>query len=181
MKLFMDLIKSLSIYAIPAIFIVILCTGIFRNVKVYDVFVEGAKEGISTVVRIIPPLVGLLVAVAVFRASGALDLLIYAFKPAALLLGIPPEVLPLAFLRPISGSASLALVSDIIKEYGPDSFAGRAASTMMGSTETIFYTLTVYFGSVGVKNIRYTLVAALIADGVSVIASVWACSMFFGK
>lgn len=153
----------------------------YKEVKVYDVFVEGAKEGIKTVVRIIPPLVGLLVAVGVFRASGALDLLIYAARPLASVLGIPSEAMPLAFLRPISGSASLALVSDIIKTHGPDSFIGRVVSTMMGSTETIFYTLTVYFGSVGIKNIRYTLAAALIADMVSVVASVWACTLVFGR
>ncbi len=177
----MELFKSISVYAIPAIFLIILIAGIYKNVKVYDVFVEGAKEGISTVIRILPSLVGLLVAVAVFRASGALDLIVYALKPLASLLSIPSDVVPLAILRPVSGSASLALVSDIIKTNGPDSFVGRLASVMMGSTETIFYTLAVYFGSVGIKNIRYTLVAALIADLTSVIASVWACTLFFGR
>ncbi|MCX7842967.1 MAG: spore maturation protein [Clostridia bacterium] len=177
----MEVLKLLSAYAIPAVFLVILSAGIINDVKVYDVFVEGAKEGISTVARIIPSLVGLLVAVGVFRASGALDLIIYAVRPAAELLGIPSEALPLAFLRPISGSASLALVSDIIKTYGPDSFTGRLASTMMGSTETIFYTLAVYFGAVGIKNIRYTLAAALIADCAGVLASVWICTALFGS
>lgn len=176
----MEVIKLLSDYAIPAIFLVILSVGMYKDVKVYDVFVEGAKEGVTTVVRIIPSLVGLLVAIGVFRASGALDLLVYALGPIARFFGIPSEALPLAILRPISGSASLAMVSDLIKAYGPDSFIGRVVSTMMGSTETIFYTLAVYFGSVGIKNIRYTLVAALIADAVSVIASVWICSLVFG-
>ena len=177
----METIKLLSVYAVPAIFLVILSIGMYQEVKVYDVFIEGAKEGIATVVRIIPSLVGLLVAIGVFRASGALDLLIYAFKPIATFFGIPSEAMPLAFLRPISGSASLALVSDIIKTHGADSFVGRVVSTMMGSTETIFYTLAVYFGSVGIKNIRYTLAAALIADAVSVVASVWVCTLFFGR
>ncbi len=177
----MHIIGVLSAYAIPAIFLVILSFGMWREVKVYDVFVEGAKEGITTVLRIIPSLVGLLVAVGVFRASGALDLLIYAVSPATNAVGIPAEALPLAFLRPISGSASLALVSDIIKNYGPDSFIGRVVSTMMGSTETIFYTLAVYFGAVGIKNIRYTLAAALLADAASVVASVWICGLVFGR
>lgn len=177
----MEIIKSLSSYAIPAIFMFILSFGLLKDVKVYDVFVDGAKEGITTVIRIIPNLVGLLVAVGVFRASGALDLLIYIVKPIGDALSIPTEVLPLAFLRPISGSASLALVSDIIKNYGPDSFIGRTASTMMGSTETIFYTLAVYFGATGIKNIRYTLLAALIADAASVLASVWICGAVFGR
>lgn len=176
----MEIIKALSSYAIATTFLVILSMGMFKEVKVYDMFVEGAKEGLTTIVRIIPHLVGLLVAVGVFRASGALDLLVFAAKPLASLLGIPSEAMPLAFLRPISGSASLALVSDIIEVHGPDSFVGRVVSTMMGSTETIFYTLAVYFGSVGVKNIRYTLVAALIADAASIIASVWACRLVFG-
>ena len=177
----MEIIKTISVYAIPAIFLLILCSGLYRNVKVYDVFVEGAKEGIQTIIRILPSLVGLMVAIGVFRASGALDLIVYAARPVASLFHIPQEAMPLAFLRPISGSASLALVSDIIKTHGPDSFTGRVVSTMMGSTETIFYTLAVYFGSVGIKNIRYTLAAALLAEGASVIASVWICTVVFGR
>lgn len=175
----MELVKSISIYAIPAIFLVILSAGVYKEIKVFDVFVEGAREGLATVIRIMPSLVGLLVAVGVFRASGVLDLLVFAATPAATAAGIPPEALPLAFLRPVSGSASLALVSDIFKAYGPDSMAGRVASTMMGSTETIFYTLTIYFGAVGIKNPRYTLAAALIADLASVLVSSWACAFIF--
>ena len=176
----MNIVKELSIYAIPAIFIIILCVGMYKEVKVYDVFIEGAKEGITTVFKIIPSLVGLMVAVAVFRASGALNLLIFAVKPVTNFLRIPPDALPMVFLRPISGSAALAMLSDIFKVHGPDSFVGRVASTLMGSTETIFYTLAVYFGAVGVKKIRYTLTAALIADLASVIAAVWICTLVFG-
>jgi spore maturation protein B len=176
----MNIVKDLSSYAIPAIFLLILTAGIYKDVKVYDVFLESAKEGITTVMKIIPPLVGLIVAVGVFRASGALELVVYATRPMTSLLKIPSESVPLVFMRPISGSASLALVSDIFKVHGPDSFVGRVTSTLMGSTETIFYTLAVYFGSVGIKNIRYTLVAALIADLASVIASVWICRIVFG-
>lgn len=176
-----EAITILSKYAIPTIFLLILSAGMYREVKVYDVFVEGAREGFTTVIRIIPSLVGLLVAVGVFKASGAMDLLVFALKPLAGMLGIPSEVLPLALLRPVSGSASLALVSETIRTYGPDSFIGRLVSTMMGSTETIFYTLAVYFGSIGVKNIRYTLLAALLADLASVLASVWICTLVFGR
>jgi spore maturation protein B len=177
----MNILRLVSVYAIPAIFLIVLTTGLYKEVKVFEVFLEGAKEGMTTVFKILPSLVGLLVAVGVFRASGALDLLIYAVKPVGSILGIPSQALPLAFLRPISGSASLALVSDILKNHGPDSFIGRVVSTMMGSTETILYTLTIYFGAVGIKNIRYTLAAALLADTVSVITSVWICSIVFGK
>ena len=177
----MEFFKALSLYAIPVLFLIILGFGLIRGIKVYDTFVEGAREGITTIVRIIPTLVGLIVAVAVFRASGALDFLVFLTSPVARLLGIPPEAMPLALLRPVSGSASLALVAETVRIYGPDSYIGRVVSTMMGSTETIFYTLAVYYGSVGIKNIRYTLVAALIADGVSVIAASWACALIFGR
>lgn len=177
----MYIIKAISMYAIPVIFVVILFAGIVKEVRVYDVFVESAKDGVTTIIRIIPSLVGLLVAIGIFKASGALDLLIFTVKPVADIINIPSEVLPLAFLRPISGSASLALVSDTLKTYGPDSYIGRVVSTMMGSTETIFYTVAVYYGAVGIKNIRYTLVAALIADAASVIASVAICTFVFGK
>jgi len=172
---------SVSIYAIPVLFLIILGTGLIRNVNVFDAFVEGASEGVTTIVRILPSLVGLLTAVGVFRASGAMDYLTGLLQPLASFVGIPPEAMPLALLRPVSGSASLALVADIVNLYGPDSFVGRVVSTMMGSTETIFYTLAVYFGSAGIRNIRYTLVAALVADGVSVIASAWICALIFGR
>lgn len=177
----MEKLGSVSGYAIPVIFLLILVLGLYKEVKVYDIFVEGAREGISTIIRIIPTLVGLMVAVGVFKASGALELLVQAFMPLAAILGIPPEAMPLALMRPVSGSASLALVAEIIKTYGPDTYIGRTASTMMGSTETIFYTLAVYYGSVGIKNTRFTLLAALLADLVSVTASAWACAMIFGR
>jgi len=177
----MELIKIISAYAVPAVFFIILCSGLYKGVNVYEVFVDGAKEGLSTTARIVPSLVGLMVAIGVFRASGALDLLAYAVKPVASLIGMPFDAIYLAFLRPVSGSASLALVSDIIKTHGADSFVGRLVSTMMGSSETIFYTLAVYFGSVGIKKIRYTLSAALIAEAASVLASLWICTAVFGR
>lgn len=177
----MQKLGIVSLYAIPIIFLAVLLYGLIKRVKVYDIFVVGAKEGISTIVKIIPTLVGLMVAVGVFKASGALELLIIIIEPIAVFFGIPPETIPLAIMRPVSGSASLAIVNEIITEYGPDSYIGRTASTMMGSTETIFYTLTIYFGSVGIKNIRYTLIAALLADFISVIASAYICAMIFGR
>lgn len=176
----MGIVRHLSDYAVPAIFIIILGIAVLKKVKAYDVFVEGAKDGIDTTIKIIPSLVGLLVAVGVFKASGAMDALILLLRPITDLLGMPPQVAPLALLRPISGSASFAFVTEIIKSFGPDSYAGRVAATMMGSTETIFYTLAVYYGAVGIKNIRFTLAAAIMADIISVIASLWACRFIFG-
>ncbi len=176
----MSSLRYISQYAVPVIFLIILLTGAFKEIKVYDVFVEGAKEGFATVIRIIPTLVGLMTAVGVFKASGALDIVVFMLQPLSNLLGVPSGAMPLAIMRPVSGSASLALLSDLIGTYGPDSYVGRVVSTMMGSTETIFYTLTVYFGSVGIKNIRFTLIAALAADTVSVVVSSWACAFIFG-
>lgn len=176
----MNLIKYLSAVAIPLVFIIILAAGLYRRVDVFDTFVEGARTGISTVLRIMPTLVGLMVSIGVFRSSGALDILVHTLRPVAGFAGIPPEVLPLAILRPVSGSASLAMMTDIIKEYGADSAAGRIASTMMGSTETTFYTVTVYFGAIGIKDIKYTIAAALVADAVSILCSVWAVQLLFG-
>ncbi|HHW32243.1 MAG TPA: spore maturation protein [Clostridiaceae bacterium] len=177
----MDFLKEISKYAIAVIFTIILFSGLYNGVRVYDVFVEGAKEGANTIFRIVPSLVGLFVAIEVFKASGALDLIIHAVAPLTSLVGIPREVLPLVLLRPISGSASLAVVAGIIENYGPDSLIGRITSVMMGSTETIFYTLAIYFGSVGIKKIRYTLAVALIADAVSILLSVWICTLVFGN
>jgi len=175
----MEIIKLLADYAIPVVFLLILIIGLYRDVKVFDVFVEGAKKGFSTVINIIPSLVGLFTAVGVFRSSGAMEYIVYLAQPITSLLNIPPETLPLIILRPISGSASLALIADMINMYGPDSFIGRLVSTIMGSTETIFYTLTVYCASVGIKNIRYTLAAAIIADMTGVLISVWICRYIF--
>lgn len=176
----MGIIRYLSDLAIPLIFVIILAAALLKKIKAYDLFVDGAKEGIETIIRIMPSLVGLLVAVGVFKASGAMDVLICILRPVIDILGMPPQVAPLALLRPISGSASFAFVTEIIKAFGPDSYEGRVAAVMMGSTETIFYTLAVYYGAVGIKNIRYTLVAAIMADIISVIASLWACRLIFG-
>lgn len=171
----MQYVKIISDYAIPAIFILIIIYGINNNISVYDTFIDGAKQGITTIVSIIPPLVALMVAVCVFRSSGALDLLIFLIKPATSALNIPTEALALFLIRPISGSASLAVVSDIMNTYGPDSFIGKVVCTMMGSTETVLYTLSVYFGAIGIRKIRYTLFAVIIADIVGLLISVWIC------
>jgi len=177
----MGIVRILSVSAIPAMIFIIISYGLAQGTKVYDCFIEGAKDGLETTIRILPPLVGLLAAIGAFRASGALDLVTYALKPLTNVLQIPSEVMPLALMRPISGSGALAIVTDLLKNYGPDSFAGRVAAVMMGSTETTFYTLTVYYGSVGIKNIRHTVVAALLADLTGIIVSVWICRLIFGS
>lgn len=154
----------LSSFALPAVIGAFLVLGFGKKVQVYDCFVEGAKDGLQSLVGIIPPLVGLMVAIHMFRASGTLELLTRLLAPLLDAIHLPAEVLPLALLRPISGSASTAIVTDIFQTLGPDSTAGTIASVMMGSTETTFYTVAVYFGAAGIKNTRHTVAAALSAD-----------------
>lgn len=173
-------IKTISAFAVPLVVALILVHGYIKGVKVYEVFVEGAAEGIKTSLRILPYLIAILMAIGVFRSSGAMDILLALLKVPARLLGIPAEVTPLVLIRPLSGSGALGVLSEILNTYGPDSFAGRVAATMMGSTETIFYTITVYFGAVGIKDTRHVLPAALVADLAGVIASVVICSIIFG-
>lgn len=161
----------ISVFAIPVFIATFIVFGLIKKVGVYDCFTEGAKEGAQSMLGIIAPLVGLLVAINMFRASGALELIAKALSAPLGLLGIPAETLPLALLRPISGSASTAIITDIFKTLGPDSTAGKIASVMMGSTETTFYTIAVYFGTIGIKNTRHTLTAALSADITGIILS----------
>lgn len=158
------IIQNISKWAIPLLLLTITAWGVGRKKSVYESFVEGAKEGWQTALRILPYLIGMLVAIKVFQHSGALDKLINFINPLTAWLGFPREVLPLALMRPISGSGSLGLLTQILEAYGPDSFIGRLASTIMGSTETSLYVLTVYAGSVGIKKTRHTLPTALIAD-----------------
>ncbi|MDO8686125.1 MAG: spore maturation protein [Clostridiales bacterium] len=172
-------LKNISIYTIPLIFVLIISFSFFRKVPVFDIFLEGAREGLSTLIKIIPALVGLTAAIDVIRVSGLLDILTAIIGPVAVFLGIPAETLPLVLLRPVSGSASLSLISDMFARYGPDSLTGNIASVMMGSTETIFYTLTIYFGSIRIRDIRYTLAAALIADFSGILAAVWTCRLLW--
>lgn len=174
------ILKILSITIIPAMMSLILLHGYIKGVSLYDAFVEGAKEGFQSALRIMPYLIAIFIAIGIFKRSGALNILVNIISPAAKLVGIPKEVIPLAIMRPISGSGALGVVNDIITEYGPDSFVGRVASTMMGSSETIFYTMAVYFGVVGIKDSRHTLPAALLSHIASIIASVFICNIVFG-
>jgi spore maturation protein B len=178
--LFRTIINAISIMAIPLLLFVFLGWGIIKKVRVYEVFVEGAKDGFSTAVRIIPYLVAMLCAIGIFRASGALELLTGVLAPVTNLIGMPPETLPMAFMRPLSGSGSLGIMTELMKVHGPDSFIGILASTMYGSSETTFYVLAVYFGSVQVKNTRHAVPAGLIADVFGMLGAVLICRILFG-
>jgi spore maturation protein B len=172
-------LQAISIWAVPVMLVGIALAGIVRKVKVYDVFIEGAKEGFEVAVKIIPFLVGILVAIGMFRASGAMELLLSALRPIAAATGFPADLIPLAILRSLSGSGSLALTTDIIKTEGPDSLLARMAATMYGSTETTFYVLAVYFGAIGVRRTRHAVPAALIGDVIAAIATVGICLWMF--
>ena len=173
------ILTRLSAAIMPTVVLMILLLAVRRKTDAYTYFVDGAKEGVETVFKILPALVGLLAAIGMFRASGALELLLKLVSPVTSFLKIPSEVAPLIFLKPVSGSGSIAIVTELIHQHGPDSMIGRIVSVMMGSTETTFYTLAVYFGAVGIRNTRHTLQSALIADAVGMILSVYVCQMFF--
>ncbi len=176
LKLVLDWI---SILAIPVIILVFLSFGYLKKVRVYEKFVEGAKEGFDVGVTIIPYLVAMLVAIAMFRASGALDVLTYLLSPITQLIGMPPEVVPMALMRPLSGSGSIGVMTELMKTYGPDSLIGFMASTMFGSTETTFYVVAVYFGAVNIRKTRYALPAGLLADAAGLITAVFISRLMY--
>ena len=177
---FADVMQVISVLAIPLIIVFIPLYGHSKGIKVYEEFTEGAKEGFQVALRIIPFLVAIFLAISVFRASGAMDILTWILSPITSRIGMPGEVVPMALMRPLSGSGALGIMSELIKTYGPDSFIGRLSSIMMGSTETTFYILAVYFGSINVKQTRHALPAALAADLAGMIASVIVCHAVFG-
>lgn len=166
-------------YVIPVLIAGILIFGLIKGVNVFDTFIQGAKEGLNTAVSILPALVALMVAVTMFKASGALDILSYSLAPITERIGLPKEVLPIALLRPISGSGGLAILENILAQYGPDSLIGRIASVLQGSTETTFYTIAVYYGAVGIKNTRYTVLAASAADFAGLVIGCLTVRLFF--
>ncbi|MGI6413771.1 MAG: spore maturation protein [Syntrophomonadaceae bacterium] len=175
----LSILTIISKWAIPFLLLAVPLYGFVKKVPVYESFVEGAEEGFKTAVKIIPFLVGMLVAISVFRASGAMDFVTQALDPITSRLGAPSEVLPLAVMRPLSGSGVLGLAAELMRVYGPDSFIGRLASVMQGTTDTTFFILTVYFGSVGIKKYRYSIVTGLAADVTGFIASLYICNLVF--
>ncbi len=175
----MSWLDKVSLWAVPAMLALIPLWGYIKKVKVYDTFIEGAEEGLQVAVKIIPYLVAMMVALSVFRASGAMELLAKAIDPVTRWLGFPTEVLPLMIVRPLSGAGALAVTADLLKTHHPDSYIGRLASIMQGSTDTTFYVLTVYFGSVGIRKARYAPAVGLLADAVGFLAALYACNWFF--
>ena len=171
---------SLTTLVVPVILCFTACFAMRRRVDVYSALTKGAEEGLTVLLHILPSLIGLLTAVYMFRASGAMEFLAALLSPALEKLGIPPETAPLLFIRPISGSGALAVGSEIMETYGADSYIGRVAAVMLGSSETTFYTIAIYYGSAGIVKTRYTIPAALCADLVMFWASAFAVQLLMG-
>ena len=170
---------DIGAFVVPLMIFTVISYGFIKRINVYSSFTEGAVQGVKSVYSVFPSLFALFIAISVFRASGLVDFISGLLSPLCKFLHFPSPLLPFALLRPISGSGSLAMAADIFTEYGTDSFVGRAASVMMASTETTFYTIAVYFGASGTKNIRHSLKCALLADVFSMIMSILVCTWYF--
>ena len=170
---------NLSSLVVPILLAAVAAFGLGRRVDIYGALTHGAEEGLTVLLRIVPALVGLLTAVSMFRASGAMEWLSGLLAPVLGWLGIPLETAPLLLIRPISGSGALAVATDLMRTHGPDSYIGRVAAVMLGSTETTFYTIAVYFGSAGIHRTRHAVPAALAADLTGFAASALAVRLFF--
>ncbi|MBA2173824.1 spore maturation protein [Halobacillus locisalis] len=162
----------ISIWFIPGIILLVLAMATWKRVPAYEVFVEGSKEGIQIAISLLPFLLGMMVSIAIFQASGAMGAILKVFEPLMQAIGVPEEILPLAFIRPISGTAALSMTTELIRTFGPDSLIGQLASTMQGSTDTTLYIITVYFGAVGIKRMGDALKVGLLADLVGIIAAI---------
>lgn len=173
-------ITLISTWMIPMFILITLLIASWRKIPTYELFVEGGKEGINMGLSLLPFLLGMIVSIAILRSSGALDAFVDLLSPLLLKIGVPSEIIPLAIIRPISGTAALAMTAELTQTFGADSFIGRLAATMQGSTDTTLYILTVYFGAVGIKKMRYALKVGLLADLVGVISALIIVYIVFG-
>ncbi len=174
----MNVLSGISIYIIPSVIVLAVIYGMFKKVDLFGAFTDGAKEGIHSLMSVAPSLIGLVIAVSMLEASGFFNLLTGFLQPVCTKIGIPAEVLPLGLMRPVTGSGSFAILNSILEKYGADSVIGKTASVMAGSTETTFYAITVYFGSVGIKNTRFTVPVALTADIFGMFLAVYSVKLF---
>lgn len=171
---------ALTALLLPLILLMTAVAGVWKGVDVYQTLGDGARDGLHILLRILPPLIGLMTGIHMLRASGFLDWAAAALGPVLSWLGIPPETVALMLIRPMSGSGALGLGAELMAAYGPDSLVGRTAAVMLGASETTFYTVSVYFGAVGIRKTRYAIPAALCADVAGFLASAWAVRLFFG-
>ena len=177
--MFVDVINIVSIWIIPLMISLIPLWALYKKVPLYDTFIKGAREGVGVGLRIIPYLVAILVAVGMFRASGAIEIFANVLDPVLNVIGMPAEILPLAIIRPLSGSGALGIMTEIANQYGGDSYMARLAAVMTGSSETTLYVIAVYFGSVGVTKVRHALAAGLIADLAAMLAALFISRIMF--
>ena len=180
MDSFRETVSTISIFILPLLVVGIPVYGLIRRIAVYEEFVEGAKEGFQIAVRIIPYLIAILFAVGMFRASGAMDALTNVLQPILAMFGVPPEILPMAIVRPLTGSGSIGILTEMKQQYGGDSIFTKIAATIYASSETTFYVVAVYFGAVNVKKTRHAVPAGLIADFAGVILAVFFVKLFLG-
>ncbi|HSA07409.1 MAG TPA: nucleoside recognition domain-containing protein [Candidatus Gastranaerophilales bacterium] len=176
---FAEIIKNISVWILPLLIVLIPLCALFKRIALYDTFIKGAREGVGVGLRIIPYLVAILVAVGMFRASGAMELLANFLAPVLNIIGMPADILPLAIIKPLSGSGALGITTEIANQYGGDSYMARLAAVMTGSSETTLYVIAVYFGSVGITNVRHALAAGLIADFAAIFASLFISRIVF--
>ena len=174
-----EILNIISLYTLPLIVLFVPIYALCKKVPVYETFISGAKEGFKVGVMIIPYLVGILVAIGMFRASGAIDMLTAALSPVLSKIGMPAEVLPIAIVRPLSGSGALGIMTEIASTHGADAFITKMAAVMVGCSETTFYVIAVYFGSIGISKFRHAIWAGLIADAAEMIIAVLICNFMF--
>lgn len=177
--MFQTLMNIISLWTLPAIIILILTMGLFKKVPLYETFTEGAKDGFKVSVTIIPYLVAIIVAISMFRASGIIEQIGVVCAPLLAKFNVPADTIPIMLVRSLSGSGALGIFSDIANHLGPDSYATKLAAVMVGSSETTFYVLAVYFGSVKITKLRYALLVGILADIIGIIAAVTVCNYMF--
>ena len=177
--MFQTFMNIISLWALPAILLLILTIGLFKKVPLYETFTEGAKDGFKVSVNIIPYLVAIIVAISMLRASGIIEMTGHILAPILNWFNVPVDTIPIMIVRSLSGSAALGVFSDIAHTLGPDDYATKLAAIMVGSSETTFYVLAVYFGAVGISKLRYALVVGLIADFIGIVAAISVCNLMF--
>ncbi len=177
--MFHTLMNIISLWALPAIIVIILTVGLLRKVPLYETFTDGAKDGFHVAVNIIPYLVAIIVAISMLRASGLIEMTSHALAPILNFFNVPADTIPVMIVRSLSGLAALGVFSDIAHNLGPDAYATKLAAIMVGSSETTFYVLAVYFGSVKISKFRYALIVGLIADFIGIVAAISVCNLMF--
>lgn len=177
--MFQSIMNIISLWTLPAIILLIFTMGLFKRVRLYETFTEGAKDGFKVAVNIIPYLVAIIVAISMVRASGIIEITGKVLQPLLVHFNVPSDTIPIILVRSLSGSAALGIFSDIANNLGADDYATKLSAVMVGSSETTFYVLAVYFGAVGISKLRYALLVGMLADFIGIVAAIWVCNIMF--